>query len=89
MSRIGNHVVEQEQKAVDNGSEDYEICQEPDQKAYARAVMQSEEYRRDMEELATPKVVRTYYGCPYDDCKVSIPDDTPSEMNEWLRKGGW
>ena len=52
MSRIGNHVVEQVQKAVDNGSEDYEVCQEPDQKAYARAVMQSDEYRADMEALA-------------------------------------
>ena len=50
MSRIGDYVIEQEQKAVDNGSEDYEVCQEPDFKSYARAVMQSDEYRRDMEE---------------------------------------
>ena len=33
-------------------------------------------------------VVDTYVGSPYDDTP-SIPDDTPSEMNEWLRQGGW
>ena len=37
------------------------------------------------------KAKKRFYGrCSfYDDSHGSYPDDTPSEMNEWLKRGGW
>ena len=33
--------------------------------------------------------VTTIHGSPYDNCNVSIPNDTPSEMDAWLRDIGY
>jgi len=51
MSRIGDYNLQQEQDLADKGDYANEDCREPDFDTYTKQVMESDEYKADMEDF--------------------------------------
>jgi hypothetical protein len=72
---------------VDNTKpEDYMNDQEPDQASYTKVVMASDEFKKDQK-----AVYDKYMNNPNNFCEgeADPKEDTPEQMNNWLRQGGW